>query len=276
MSKRSRRIVIDCIAVFFSIVIFWIPFYFVIVNALKDTKESALMNLAWPSTIHLWENLKLVLAEKNHMLIRAFYSSTLLTVSSIAILVFIGSMAAFVIQRKTDKATPWINFLILAGLIIPLPIVPTIWVLHGIGLFKTMTGTILLETAINLPFCILLYKAFMGAIPRELDEAAILDGANGLKLYYKIIFPLLQPVSSTIIVLSAIGIFNDFVTPLYFLPTSSSPTVQLTLFNFKGQYNSQWNLLFMDILLISLPPLVLFIYFNKKIVAGMTAGAVKS
>jgi raffinose/stachyose/melibiose transport system permease protein len=90
-----------------------------------------------------------------------------------------------------------------------------------------------------------------------------------------VIFPLLRPVIITTVVTQSIFIFNDFVNPLYFLPGSKNATVQLTLFNFISQFNTKWNLLFTDILLITIPPLIMFMIFNRKIVAGMTAGAVK-
>jgi raffinose/stachyose/melibiose transport system permease protein len=134
---------------------------------------------------------------------------------------------------------------------------------------------ILVEVAIGIPFSTLLYKGFMGTIPKEIDEAAIVDGCGGFRLFFQIIFPLLKPVTSTVIVLSAVTIFNDFVNPLYFLPGANNATVQLTLYNFMSMYVTSWNLLFADIILITIPPLILFIFFNKKIVAGMTAGAIK-
>ncbi|UUZ86726.1 carbohydrate ABC transporter permease [Paenibacillus sp. P26] len=173
------------------------------------------------------------------------------------------------------RASSVINFLILTGLMIPPAIVPTIWVLNGIGLFKTMTGLTLVEVALHFPFAAILYKAFMATIPRELDESAFIDGCSGSRLYFNIVFPPLKPVTSTIIVLTAVNIFNDFVNPLYFLPGADNATVQLTLYNFTSLYKTEWNLLFADIVLISIPPLILFLFFNKKIVAGMTAGAVK-
>jgi len=115
----------------------------------------------------------------------------------------------------------------------------------------------------------------MGAIPRELDEASFVDGCTGFQLFFKVIFPLLKPISVTVAILASINIFNDFVNPLYFLPGAKNATVQLTLYNFISMYFSRWNLLFADILLISIPPLIFFILFNKKIVSGMVAGAVK-
>ncbi|HZG86582.1 carbohydrate ABC transporter permease [Paenibacillus sp.] len=275
MSKGTRKFTLESIAVLFTIVVFWVPFYFVFLTAAKDAKQASLLDLSWPSQFRIWENMQEVVAARDFMLLRAFWNSTVLTVLSIVVLVAICAMAGYVIQRRSSRATPAINFLILAGLIIPPAIVPTIWVLDGIGLFKTMTGLVLVEVALGFPFTVLLYKGFMVAIPREIDEAALMDGASGFTLFWRIIFPLLQPVTATVIVISAVSIFNDFTNPLYFLPGAKNATVQLTLYNFQSQFVTQWNLLFTNILLITIPPLVLFLFFNKKIVSGMTAGSVK-
>lgn len=275
MKKHLRRFTVEAAAVLLTVVIFWVPFYFVIVNALKDSKSASLLNLSWPKTVHIWNNITTVVKARNYMLATAFKNSALLTVLSIVAIVIVCAMAGYVMQRRTDRATPWLNFLVLSGLIIPPAIVPTIWVLDGLHLFKTMTGLILVEVALGLPFSILLYKGFMSAIPREIDEAAIVDGCGGFKLFYRIILPLLQPVTATIIITSSVGIFNDFTNPLYFFPGAKNATVQLTLYNFQTQFVTQWNLLFTNILLITIPPLLLFLIFNKRIVEGMTAGAVK-
>ena len=103
----------------------------------------------------------------------------------------------------------------------------------------------------------------------------MIDGCTGLGLFFRVIFPLLRPVTITVILTSSVFIFNDFVNPLYFLPGDENATVQLTLYNFLSQFSTQYNLLFMNIVLVTVPPLVLFIFFNRKIVAGMTSGAVK-
>ena len=163
----------------------------------------------------------------------------------------------------------------LAGLIIPPAIVPTIYVLQSIGLFKTLIGLTLVEIAFLLPFSVLIFRTFMSSIPRELDEAAIIDGATGTQLFRHVIFPLLRPAVITVIVVSSVAVYNDFVNPLYFLPGNENATVQLTLYNFTSQMGSRWHLLFTDVLLITIPPLIMFIFFQRQIVSGMAAGAVK-
>ena len=209
------------------------------------------------------------------MLLTAFINSIILTVASVTLLVIFGAMVGFVLQRRPSRWTPVVNFLVLAGLIIPPAVVPTIWVLQGLDLFKTLHGLILIEVAYGLSFTVLLFRAFVATIPRELDEAAIMDGAGPLRLFFQVILPLLRPVVVTVIVVQSVAIFNDFTNPLYYLPGKDNVTVQLTLYNFQSQFSTSYNLLFMNILLITIPPLIVFLFFNRQIVAGMTAGAVK-
>jgi ABC-type glycerol-3-phosphate transport system permease component len=125
-----------------------------------------------------------------------------------------------------------------AGLMIPPAVVPTIWVLQGLGLFKTIPGMVLIQVAYGLPFSILLYRAFIATVPRELDEAAIIDGATPLQVFFRVILPLLKPVVVTVVVVQSIAIFNDFTNPLYYLPGRENVTVQLTLYNFISQFGS--------------------------------------
>jgi raffinose/stachyose/melibiose transport system permease protein len=163
----------------------------------------------------------------------------------------------------------------LAGLIIPPAVVPTIFLLQWLGIYKTLFGLIMVEVAFTMPFSILIFRAFMASIPQELDEAAIIDGASPLRVFLFIILPLLKPAIITVIVTSSVGIYNDFVGPLYFLPGSENVTAQLTLYSFISQFNSQWNLLFADVLVITILPLIMFMFFQRQIVSGMTAGAIK-
>ncbi|TCM93066.1 raffinose/stachyose/melibiose transport system permease protein [Paenibacillus sp. BK033] len=272
--KGTKRIVFEVIAIVLSVVIFWVPFCFVIVNSLKNKTDAAQLDLSWPTSLQ-WSNYKEVLIAQDHMVIRSFVNSTLITLLSIAILVVVSAMTGYVLQRRNDRWSGIIQFLVLAGLMIPPAVVPTIWVLDSIRLFKTMSGIVLVEVALGISFAVMLYRSFMATIPREIDEAAIVDGCGSMRMFFQMILPLLMPVTSTVIVLSSVGIYNDFVNPLYFFPGAKNATIQLTLYNFTSMYNTSWNLLFADIILISLPPLILFIFFNKRIVAGMTAGAVK-
>jgi raffinose/stachyose/melibiose transport system permease protein len=273
---KSRASVIGgIVALLISFVVFVIPFAFIILMAFKDRRQANLLDFSWPSGFHLWDNLVTVITTRNWMLVTAFINSTILTVTSVTLLVVFGAMVGFVLARRKTRWNPLVEFLILAGLMIPPAVVPTIWLMQGLKLFGTLHGMVLVEVAYNLPFTIILYRAFIATIPRDLDEAAIIDGARPLDVFFRVILPLLWPVTVTNIVVQSVGIFNDFTNPLYYLPGNANATVQLTLYNFQSQFNTSYNLLFTNIALITIPPLIVFLFFNRQIVAGMTAGAVK-
>jgi raffinose/stachyose/melibiose transport system permease protein len=273
--RTATRYWLGTAAILAFAVVFIVPFLFIVITAMKTQQEAGLLEFTWPTHVALLDNLRAALAARDYILIIAFINSTILTVSSVAIMVIIAAMVGFVLQRRPSRWSGYVNFLVLAGLIIPPAVVPTIWVLQGLGLFRTMPGLILVEVAYGLSFSILLFRAFIATVPRELDEAAIIDGAGPLRLFFRVIFPLLRPVAVTVIVVQSVVVFNDFTHPLYFLPGEQNATVQLTLYNFQSQYETQYNLLFTNILLITIPPLVMYLFFNRQIVAGMTAGAIK-
>lgn len=262
-------------AVLLSGLVFLVPFAFILLTAVKDRRQAARLDFSWPAGFHAWDNLVEVVTTRNWMVVTAFVNSTILTVGAVTLLVVLGAMVGFVLQRRSTRWNGMVNLLVLAGLMMPPAVVPTIWLLQGLGLFGTLHGLVLIEVAYHLSFCVLLYRAFIATIPRELDEAAIIDGAGPLAIFFRIILPLLWPVTVTVIVTQSVSIFNDFVNPLYYLPGNRNATVQLTLYNFQSQYNTSYNLLFMDIVLITIPPLLVFLFLNRQIVAGMTAGAVK-
>jgi raffinose/stachyose/melibiose transport system permease protein len=262
-------------AIVVSLVVFVVPFAFILLTALKTRQDAADLAFTWPRQFQFVQNFIDVVQARDYLLIIAYINSTILTVGSVSILVVLSAMVAYVLQRRKTRWNGLINFLVLSGLIMPPAVVPTIWVLQKLGLFRTMPGLILIEVAFHVAFCVLLFRAFISSIPKELDEAAVIDGASPLRLFFRVIFPLLRSVIITIVLVESVNIFNDFVNPLYFLPGEQNATVQLTLFNFSSQFTTQYNLLFMDILLITIPPLILYVFFNRQIVAGMTSGAVK-
>lgn len=271
-----QRYLVGILAILASVIVFLVPFAFILFTASKSSQEASLLQFTLPQQgWYFWENLVTVWEARDFILVRAFANSIVLTVVSVTIMVIFAAMVGYVLQRRKSRWNHLIYFFVFAGLIVPPAVVPTIWVLQGLGLFKTMPGMILIEATFGLSFCILLFRAFVATIPRELDEAAIIDGAGPLRLFFNVVLPLLKPVVVTVIVVQAVTVFNDFTGPLYFLPGEANATVQLTLYNFQSQSVNQWNLLFMDILLITIPPLVMYVFFNRQIVAGMTSGAIK-
>ena len=207
-------------------------------------------------------------------MILALWNSTLLTVGSVTLIVLSVRARRLRAAATTGPPGAAVTALMLAGLIIPPAVVPTVFLLQSIGLYKSLIGMILVEVAFAMPFAILVFRAFMASIPREIDEAAIIDGASPLRVFFSVILPLLRPAIITVIVVTSVAVYNDFAGPLYFLPGNQNVTAQLTLFNFQSQFNTQWNLLFADVVVVTIPPLIMFLFFQRQIVSGLTSGAV--
>jgi raffinose/stachyose/melibiose transport system permease protein len=252
-----------------------VPFIFILLTASKPRPEAALFQFSLPSEFLLIQNIREVLAFGDYRMFRALWNSTLLTVGSVTLIVLFAALVAFVLQRRQDRVAAIVSSIMLAGLIIPPAVVPTIFLLQWLGIYKTLFGMIMVEVAFTLSFATLIFRAFMGSIPKEIDEAAIMDGASPMRVFFLIVLPLLRPAIITVIVVSSIAVYNDFVGPLYFLPGAENVTAQLTLYSFISQFSSQWNLLFADVIIITIPPLIMFMFFQRQIVSGMAAGAVK-
>lgn len=273
--KFIKRVWIDVLALIVIGIIFVVPFIFIFLTAAKPRQEAALFQFTPPSQWQLLENFYEVLAFGNYRMLLALWNSMLITVGTVTLVVLFSALVAFVLQRRSDRMANIVSSFMLAGLVLPPSVVPTIFLLQWIGLYKTLIGMILVNVALGMAFAILILRAFVASIPKEIDEAAIMDGASPLRVFFAIILPLLRPAMITVIVTSSVGIYNDFVGPLYFLPGAQNVTAQLTLFSFMSQFNSQWNLLFADVIIITIPPLIMFIFFQRQIVSGMTSGAVK-
>jgi raffinose/stachyose/melibiose transport system permease protein len=273
--KTFRHSWLDIVALIVVGILYVVPFIFIFLTAAKPQAEAGLFQFTWPGDFQLFKNIRDVLAFDNSRMYRAFWNSTVQTVGSVILIVLLSAFVAFVMQRRNDRTASVANVVVLSGLIIPPAIVPTIFLLQRLGIYKTLPSLILIEVAFQISFAILVFRAFMATIPREIDEAAIVDGASPLQIFFQIIVPLLWPAIVTVIVISSVVVYNDFTLPLYFLPGNENITVQVTIFAFISQFGSQWNLLFAAVLVITIPPLILFIFFQRQIVSGLTTGAIR-
>jgi raffinose/stachyose/melibiose transport system permease protein len=273
--KFIKSIWIDAATLVIVGIVFVVPFVFIILSAAKTTQEAGLFEFSWPSKWQLIENIRTVIEYGDYRMLLAMWNSLFLTVGSVVLIVLFSALVAFVMHRRHDRMASFASSVMLMGLVMPPFVVPTIFLLQWIGLYKTIFGMTMIEVTYTMPFAILVFRAFMGSIPSEIDEAAIMDGASPFQVFFSVILPLLQPAIVTVIVVSAVAIWNDFNGPLYFMPGNQNVTVQLTLYNFLSQFTSQWNLLFADVFVITIPPLIMFMFFQRQIVSGMTTGAIR-
>lgn len=265
----------EIVAVLSTVVLHWIIFYFIIINSFKPKKEAARLSIGLPKEWNLAENYKYIFEYNDHVFLLSLWNSVKLTVLSIGILILVSAMAAFVIQRRNDRVTRMSHSLILAGLIVPPSVIPTYWMLTKLHVAGTLPGLVLVEIATLFPFSTMLYKGYIAGLPKEIDEAAIIDGCGAVKLFFHIIFPLLKPITATIIILRSVVVYNDFSNPLYYMSGSKNTTVQLCVYLFQSAFTTDWGHLFAAVVTVSLPPLILYLFLNKQILEGMTMGSVK-
>jgi raffinose/stachyose/melibiose transport system permease protein len=235
--------------------------------------EANLLRVSLPQKWAILENYQEVIERGNIFV--AFKSSIIVTFATVVLAIVFASMAAFVMERKKTKVSGLLDFFILMGIIVPPSIVPTFFLLKLLDLHGTYQGVVLIYIALYTPVSIILYKGYFKTVPREIDEAAIIDGCNFTQLYWRIVFPLLKPVSSTVFIIIFMSVWNDFTIVLYFLNTPNRFTLPLTVYFFFGQYFNSWNLVFADVILIALPVVAVYFFAQKSIIAGMTAGAIK-
>ena len=252
--------------------IMYAPVHLVVVNSLKDRTEARSMSIERPATLYL-ENYSTVIKQAN--LEQAFFNSVLYSSSATLLATILASMAAYVMSRNKTRLNQFLYFFIIMGIAMPFNFFTLSKVMQMTHLINTQIGIIILYAATQLPFNTFLIYGFVESLPRELDEAAIVDGAGPLRLFFGVIFPLLTPVLVTAALLSFLGVWNDFIFPLYYLNESSKWPMPLAVYNFFGQFESSWNLVSADIVLTVLPVIGVYLLGQRFIVSGMTAGSVK-
>lgn len=276
VKKRSALLKgFEIFLVALTVLTHWLVFYFIIINSFKSKTDAASLNLAFPEEWNIIENYTYIFKYANGAFFNAFINSVLLTFWSILILVLVSSMTAFIMQRKKGRLSAVSDKLIVAGLIVPASVIPTYWILSKLGIANTLPGLIMVEVATLFPFATMMYKGFIATLPREVDEAAIVDGCGVLTLFFRIIFPLLKPITASVIILRSIVVYNDFQNPQYYMSGSSSQTVQLCIYGLKSAFDTDYGHLFAAIVVVSMPLVIIYIVLNKQMMEGMTSGAVK-
>ncbi len=170
----------------------------------------------------------------------------------------------------------WLSiFFIILGITLPINHVALTKVMQVTHLINTRLGLSLLYTALQLPFSVFLVYGYINSVPRTLDEAAIIDGCKPIRMFISIVLPLIRPVLSAVMILNFMNSWNEFIMPLYYLNDTKKWPVTLAVYNFFGRYEMEWNLVCADIILTSLPIIIIYLLGQKYIIDGMTSGAVK-
>ncbi|ULO06178.1 carbohydrate ABC transporter permease [Paenibacillus sp. 19GGS1-52] len=269
--KRGRLIMLEVVAFALAIVIL-IPFFMILINSFKDIRESALFGLGLPS-VWKFSNYKDVFEQAN--ILRGFKNSVMISASVVVCVNLFASMAAFVIQRRDDKFMRGTFYMFIVGLIVPVSIVPTIKLMSDLHIKGTYFSLVMYYTAVLLPFAIFMLVGFMKSIPRELDEAALLEGSSYFRLYFQMILPLLMTVLVTVTIVVLVSVWNDFFGPFYLMTDSTKWTLVLQVFNFVTLYSTNWGVVFAFMVMVVAPVLIVYLFLQRFIIDGLTAGSLK-
>ncbi|MGO4349462.1 carbohydrate ABC transporter permease [Paenibacillus sp. MCAF9] len=269
---EKRLWILDIIMLPAGLIAFF-PFYLIIVNTFKTMQDAARSPMALPSK-WIFKNYVQVFEETS--ILQSFWNSFIITVCSVVLIVLIGAMAAYPVVFNANRLTRFAMLYLLAGFMIPFQatLIPLFQLMSDLHLIDKISGLIILYTSGSV-FVFFLMTGYMKSIPKELPEAAVIDGCSVWGIFWRIIFPLLKPITITSIIFQTMWIWNDFLAPMLFLNSSSKSTLVLQIYKAKGEFTVDWPM-FMTLTVITLVPIfIFFIIMQKHIVKGIAAGAVK-
>lgn len=256
------------------LIITLLPLYIMIVTSLKTNKEIFSSPLAPPSTFNL-DGYKKVLKLNNFA--RFFGNSLLVTGAAIAIYTFVSLLAAYAIGRFKFRGNGALYIYFLLGMMVPIRIgvINMFDMFRKLNLYDSLIGLILIYSAMSIGFSVFIMASFMRTIPREIEEAARLDGCSSWRILWSILVPILKPAIATAVIYNFVPIWNDFYFPLVFIKSEELKTVPIAVTVFFGQYQTEWPTVFAALSMAALPALIFYFLMSKQFIKGLTAGAVK-
>lgn len=272
--RPASRWLQPTIVVLLVVALLGVPFWMVVVTAGKDQAEALNPNLSLPSHWQLLQNFGTVLTQGR--MVPAFLGSMLVMVPSVLGVLILGAMASWVLARRKSRLISIVYALGISGIVLPPAVVTIVLLLRQLGLAGTAVGMIGVYMGMYLSTVIFFVTGFVRTIPVELEEAARVDGAGPVRVFVRIILPLLGPTLATATILICLYIWNDVFYAL-FVVGGRLDTLPLNLYQVasSGLYLQNWHLIFAYIILMSLPLLITFVVMQRKIIAGITSGAVK-
>lgn len=257
-----------------ALAILWLlPFYLMFVNSFKSKKEIFMDTTSPPES---WNFENYITAFHELDFIRTLFNSLLITVISVVLIILFSAMAAYALSRAKSKISTLLFFLFVSAMLIPFQsvMIPLVTVF---GQFDMLNrgGLIFMYLGFGASLSIFLYHGALNNIPRSLDEAAKIDGANRWQVFWHIIFPILKPITVTVAILNIIWIWNDYLLPSLVINTTGSETIPLKMFFFFGEYTKQWHLALAGLTLAIIPVIIFYFFAQRSIIKGVSDGAVK-
>lgn len=250
------------------------PVYIVVVGSFKTEFEMYRNIFGFPES---WGLQNYIIAFQGGKMGSSFKNSLIVTVCAVVSLVFLGSMVAFALARLHMKYSNIIYKMFVVGIAVPtqVGIIQLALLMSKLHLTNSLLGLILVYVAYELPFSVFVFFGFMQSLPWEIQEAAIVDGCNKWQLYWRFILPLSKNAIATVLIMDMVVIWNDMLFPLMLISKESLRTLPFGLLQFRGQYASQYTVIFAGVILITLPMIILYLVMQKQFISGMTQGAVK-
>jgi raffinose/stachyose/melibiose transport system permease protein len=271
---RQIKMLLTYIFLGIGTLIYIYPMVWLIMNSLKRTSE--IFDRPWGIPLEwMWNNYRnaWVIGGTGKYL---FNSAFITTVTLVLVLLF-SSMAAFALVKLKWKASKGTMVYFLIGFFVPIQatLIPLFVLFSKMNLINTQFGLILIYISGGLPIAIMILSGFMTSIPKELMEAAIMDGCSIYGVYWRVLMPVMKPALMTVGILSFVGIWNELFVALVFLTDQKKMTLPVGLLNFQGQYATEFSQLFAAIVMTTIPTVIVFSIFNKRIISGFTAGSIK-
>ncbi len=258
-----------------ALALLWcVPFYYLAVVSLKPTSEIFSNPVGFPEHIALGNYAEAWAGTMGITLGQAMLNSLIVTAGSVIVVIAIGSATAYVIARNGRRMGTLLYFFFVMGIILPhqLSVVPLYSVMRQIGLVGNHLGLIVLYSGLMTPMSVFLYSGFVRTLPADYEEAAEVDGASRWRIFRKVIFPLLAPVTGTVAVMVGMVVWNDFFIQLIFLSGSPAQTLPVAIYGFVGEFSARWNLVFAAVLVSIAPILTFYLFAQKQLIKGFTGG----
>ncbi len=273
--RRKVSVIYTEILIWIFCIIFFAPMLFVILNAFKDYRDIILSPIALPSRL-AFENFKAAWEYTNFS--KVFFNSFMISAIGSVGTVILSSMCAYMLSRTNSKASKFIFTLLMLAMMVPFQTVmlPIAKISKVLSMNNNIYAIAVVYIGYSCSLAVLLYHGFVKNIPREIEESAFIDGCSRLKMFFKIVFPLLKPISSTVLIIYALQFWNDLLLPLILISKKSGFTIPLAQMAFYGHFTTtDWNLLLASAVLTSLPMMILYAVMQKQIIGGLVSGAVK-
>ncbi|MGD6896807.1 carbohydrate ABC transporter permease [Bacillus infantis] len=269
----GRTFLLEIIGIILGL-IFLIPFYFVAVNSVKSFAEILLDAAAFPKEV-LFANYSKVWEIINFP--RAFWNSLIITVLSNIGLVIISSMAAWKMVRTPGRFSKILFILFVSAMVIPFQtvMIPLMKLGGSLNMTNSIPGLIMMYFGFGVPLSLFLYHGFVKTVPREIEESALIDGCSQFGVFWRIVFPLLKPITVTVVILNTLWIWNDFLLPLLVLQDAELRTIPLATSSFFAQYTKQWDMGLAALVLGITPVIIFFLFLQKHIIKGIASGSIK-